>query len=82
MTPEQRILEILKRTAVEIRPCKFCKATLYMIPTRGRKPVVPYTEAGIDHFTDCPQYNKPKPPSQEGLFSGSAPHSGAFDPVR
>ena len=45
--------EILKHAAHEIRPCKACAATLYFVRT-NLGVVIPYSEAGISHFIDCP----------------------------
>lgn len=51
---QKNLLALLKNCAVEARPCRACGATLYMVVhANGKK--APYTEAGVNHFIDCPQ---------------------------
>ena len=70
-SPQARLLALLEDLATEIRPCKFCSAMLYFVPSRTGK-IAPYTGAGINHFQDCPHFAKKKPAKakqQEPLFA-------------
>lgn len=55
-TPEDRMRRLLELTAEEIRPCRECQATLYMVRHRNGK-IAPYTVDGLNHFLDCPFAN-------------------------
>jgi hypothetical protein len=50
---EERIKRLLTLTANEIRPCKACQATIYMVIHNNGK-TAPYTEDGLNHFINCP----------------------------
>ena len=70
-----------QRQAEFQRPCKLCGAQIYFIRSHQSDKLIPYTEAGISHFEDCP-YTKARPndpvssdissrfaePVQAGLF--------------
>ncbi len=47
-------IEGWKRQAEFQRACKACGADLYFIRSRESDKLIPYTEAGISHFEDCP----------------------------
>jgi hypothetical protein len=50
---EDRIFNLLKLAAKEIRPCKLCGVTLYFIEHKSGTHA-PYTKEGINHFLNCP----------------------------
>jgi hypothetical protein len=49
---EERVLQLLKLIAVEIRPCKLCNTTLYFVEHRNGNRA-PYTPDGTNHFLNC-----------------------------
>lgn len=51
-SPEARIASLLKLTAKEIRPCKLCNVTIYLVEHRNGKRA-PYTIDGLNHFSNC-----------------------------
>jgi hypothetical protein len=51
---ENRVLDLLKRTAKELRPCKACGIMLYFIEHSNGK-VAPYTADATNHFVNCPE---------------------------
>jgi hypothetical protein len=46
-----------KQQAEFQRPCKKCGAPLYFVRSKQTDKHIPYTEAGISHFEDCPFAN-------------------------
>ena len=57
-TLEERIQSILRDAAAFRRPCRFCQAPLWFIRREATGKFVPYTEAGVNHFIDCPNYEQ------------------------
>lgn len=58
---EERIADMLKVLGQE-GTCKGCGAKIWWVKTKNDKPA-PYTEAGINHFSDCPdkeRFRKPQ----------------------
>ena len=54
---EQRMHDLLLRTAKETRPCRACQAQLYFVQHNNGK-VAPYTADGVNHFINCPAANQ------------------------
>jgi hypothetical protein len=53
LTAQGRLILLLTQIAFEIRPCKICGETLYMIRIRGR--AEPYTKIGMNHRQEHPE---------------------------
>jgi Glu-tRNA(Gln) amidotransferase subunit E-like FAD-binding protein len=49
----ERIARMLRLVATEVRPCKRCGRTVYMLPMAKSGRVNPYTDDGVSHFSDC-----------------------------
>lgn len=56
LSPEarDRIGKMLTLVAREVRRCKRCGRTIYMLPMRESGKVAPYTDDAVSHFADCP----------------------------
>jgi len=54
--PQERIKDMLKALGREDK-CKGCGATIWWVRTKNDKPA-PYSEAGVNHFADCPKANE------------------------
>jgi hypothetical protein len=67
---EDRMRTLLKLIAVEVRTCKLCPATIYMVQHNNGK-IAPYTESGVNHFLDCP--NAPGVSKAEELIARFQP---------
>jgi len=65
MTPEDKIVRLLNWLATP-RPCKQCSAQIWFVKSKHGK-VMPITEEGENHFSDCPAAGKfrKKPRSDE-----------------
>lgn len=50
----ERIARMLTLVAKEVRPCKRCGRTVYMIPMAKTGKVNPYSDDAVSHFADCP----------------------------
>lgn len=48
-----RIAKMLTLTAEQIRPCKRCRRTIYMLRMTQSGKLAPYTDDGVSHFSDC-----------------------------
>ncbi len=82
ITPEVRLLLLLKAVAWEQRPCKFCSRPLFFVRLEKIGKTIPYTAEGLNHFEDCPHFAKARqepPNAQERLFN-TAPD--ALEPKR
>lgn len=49
---QKQIAAMLRIVAVEVRPCKACGRTIYMLATKNGKKA-PYTDDAVNHFSDC-----------------------------
>lgn len=76
MTAEARLFALLKRLAVQERPCKLCGAAMYIVQVPGGDHAY-LTADGVDHFENCPKVPRPAA-SQERLFAPAA--EAALDP--
>lgn len=61
---EARILALL-RVVGNPALCRGCGAEIFWIKTRAGK-AAPYTPAGVNHFSDCPQANRFRGGSGDG----------------
>jgi len=50
-----RIGAMLTLLAREVRPCKRCGRTVYMVPTAKSGSMAPFTDDAVSHFADCPE---------------------------
>jgi hypothetical protein len=65
----ERIKALLENVCYDKRPCKACGKSIYFTRTRAGR-IAPYTEEGISHFLDCPEWQraKNKPAKQRALL--------------
>lgn len=49
-----RIAKMLTLVASEVRRCKRCGRTIYMLPMAKTGKVNPFTDDAVSHFSDCP----------------------------
>ena len=49
-----RIANMLSLVAREVRPCKACGRTIYMLPMTASGRLNPFTDDAVSHFSDCP----------------------------
>jgi Glu-tRNA(Gln) amidotransferase subunit E-like FAD-binding protein len=56
LAPEvrERIAKMLTLVAKEVRQCKRCRRTIYMLPMAKTGKLNPFTDDGVSHFSDCP----------------------------
>lgn len=54
MSLEDRVRDLLRRIAVEVRPCQACGTLLYFVGHNNGK-LAPYTAEAVNHFANCPK---------------------------
>jgi hypothetical protein len=80
-----RITAVLDGVAMSKRVCKFCQRRLWLVKvkTKAGDSTIPFTEQGVNHFIDCPNFRKQADPRQRALLDVGTPAGlDALDPTR
>ena len=76
----ERLVALLKAVAWDVRRCRFCGRMLYFVHITATGKTVPYTAEGLNHFVDCPYFERKPDPRQQKLVETD--ETSAFEPER
>lgn len=76
MSIELRMRTLLELIAEDKRLCKGCHELLFFVRHRNGR-LTPYTEAGLNHFIDCPYAKKFKRPTTKEGGSEESPEQSS-----